>query len=85
MFSRGDRYLDVDLDQRTNQPATTEINGRITLAAQTGKWLVNLAARNLTGEVILEQVLDQPLAPGNFAAIRSDQGRVLSANLALTF
>jgi len=80
---RSDRYLDVDLDERTRQPATTEINARMTLGAYSGRWALNLTARNLTEEVILEQVLDQPLAPGNFAAIRSDRGRVFSANLVL--
>lgn len=85
LLYRGDRYLDVDLDARTYQPATTEINARMSLAAQPGQWMLNFAARNLTEEVVLEQVLDQPLAADNFAAIRGDRGRELSANLILNF
>ena len=41
------------------------------------------AARNLTQEVWVDQVLDEPLAAGNYAAARADHGRVLSANLVL--
>lgn len=85
LLYRSDRYLDVDLDPRTYQPATTEINARMSIAAQTGQWMLNFAARNLTEEVVLEQVLDQPLAAGNFAAIRGDRGREFSANLILSF
>lgn len=84
-FYRSGRYLDVDLDPRTYQSSTQELNARISLGAQSGEWLVNLAARNLTGERVLEQVLDQPLAPGNFAAIRGDRGREYSASVILSF
>src|SRR3546814_1256772 len=78
---RSDRYVDVDLAPEKRQRQTTEVNARIVLGSRRGSWLLSLAARNLTREVIVDQVLDEPLAPGNYAAARSDHGRVLSANL----
>ncbi|MBR9814631.1 TonB-dependent receptor, partial [bacterium] len=82
---RGDRFLDIDLDQRTLQRATTEINARITVGDLLETWNLTIAGRNLTDERILDQVLDQPLSPGNFSAIRGDRGRFVSANLSLNF
>lgn len=82
---RGERFLDIDLDQRTLQPATTEINARITLGDLLETWQLTVAGRNLTDERILDQVLDQPLSPGNFSAIRGDRGRFVSANLSFNF
>ncbi len=85
LLYRGNRYLDVDLDRHTLQPATTEVNARVTFATLSKAWQMTIAARNLLNEVIYEQVLDQPLAPGNFAAIRADRGRFYTANVAVTF
>ena len=82
---RGDRFLDIDLDPRSYQPATTEINARITLGDLLETWQLTIAGRNLTDERILDQVLDQPLSPGNFSAIRGDRGRFVSANLSYNF
>ncbi|MEQ1437801.1 TonB-dependent receptor [Fontimonas sp. SYSU GA230001] len=82
---RSDRYLDIDLDPRTYQPATNEINARLTVGAPSRRWLLNVAARNLTQITIFEQILDQPLAPGNFAGIRSDRGRALTSTLLARF
>ena len=82
---RGDRFLDVDLDPRTLQEATTEVNARITVGDLLETWRVTIAGRNLTDERILDRVLDQPLSPGNFSAIRGDRGRFVSANVTLNF
>jgi iron complex outermembrane receptor protein len=82
---RGARYLDVDLDPHTLQKPTTEVNTRLTFATLSKAWQMTLAARNLTKQVIYEQVIDQPLAPGNFAAIRADRGRFYSANVAYSY
>lgn len=82
---RGDRFLDIDLDRRTLQRATTEINARITVGDLLETWNLTIAGRNLTDERILDQVLDQPLSPGNFSAIRGDRGRFVSANLSYNF
>lgn len=80
---RSERYVDVDLAPEKRQRQTTEVNARIVLGTRHGSWLLSLAARNLTKEVIVDQVLDEPLAPGNYAAARSDRGRIVSANLIL--
>ncbi|MGH8446623.1 MAG: TonB-dependent receptor, partial [Solimonas sp.] len=80
---RSERYVDVDLAPEKLQPATTELNARIVLGSQKGGWTLSFAARNLTREVWVDQVLDEPLAPGNYASSRGDRGRVLSANLIL--
>ena len=80
---RSERYVDVDLAPEKLQPATTEVNARIVLGSQNGGWTLAFAARNLTQEVWVDQVLDEPLAAGDYAAARADHGRVLSANLVL--
>ena len=82
---RSQRYVDVDLDPVTLQKATTELNGRLVFGTRAGGWTLSLAARNLTREVIVDQVLDQPLAAGNYVASRADRGRRLSANLIVEF
>jgi iron complex outermembrane recepter protein len=82
---RSGRFTDVDLDPRTYQEATHELNARVTFADEIGRWRVTLGARNLTDEVVLEQVLDEPLAPGNFGATRSDRGRYYSAVVTLAW
>ncbi len=80
---KSNRYLDVDLDRRTLQAATHEFGLRTTFAGGTGGWQLTLNAKNLTDETTLDQILDQPLAPGNFEAIRGDRGRYYSAVLTL--
>lgn len=78
---RGKRFLDVDLDRRTLQKETTEINLRAGIANFVDGWRLSFALRNLTDETVLSQVLDQPLAAGNFVGIRGDRGRLLTASL----
>ncbi|MEQ9479491.1 MAG: TonB-dependent receptor [Algiphilus sp.] len=82
---RGKRFLDVDLDPRSLQPATTVVNLRATLSDFVHGWSLTIAGQNLTDEVTLSQILDQPLAPGNFIGVRSDRGRFLTASLQLDF
>src|SRR3546814_1452157 len=53
---RSDRYVDVDLAPEKRQRQTTEVNARIVLGSRRGSWLLSLAARNLTREVIVDQV-----------------------------
>jgi len=78
---RGKRFLDVDLDPRSLQSSTTVLNLRATVSDFVHGWSLTIAGRNLTDEVTLSQILDQPLAPGNFIGIRSDRGRFLTASL----
>lgn len=86
LLYQGERYLNPEDDPRELQPATLVVNTRLSLSdAASGAWTLTLAAQNLTKEVILDQIEDQPLAPGNFAGIRSDRGRYYTANLRLVF
>ena len=77
-------FLDIDLDPRTKQRTATELNLRFSIRSYRG-WEMTLAARNLTDVKKFDQILDQPLAPGNFAAFRTDQGRFVTANLLYSF
>ncbi|MGH8461204.1 MAG: TonB-dependent receptor [Stenotrophobium sp.] len=78
-------FLDTDDDQRKVQPSTTLINLRTILVSPGQSWSLILSAHNLTDRLVLDQVVDQPLAPGNFASVRTDYGRYYSADLAYTF
>ena len=82
---RDTRYMDLDLDPRTKQGTATEVNLRFAMRSFSSPWEMTLIAKNLTGVKKFDQILDQPLAPGNFAAFRTDDGRYLSANLLYTF
>ncbi|MDD9893556.1 MAG: TonB-dependent receptor [Gammaproteobacteria bacterium] len=78
-------FLDVDLDPETYQGAITEVNARVTFAGPEQRAFLTFGAQNLTDERILDEVLDQPLASGNYAAIRRDNGRFYTANLRYEF
>lgn len=82
---RGDRYLDVDDDARKLQPANTIINARVILGRPDESWTVNVAAQNITNQLMYDQIVGQPLAPGNFAGTRTDRGRFYTANLTMNF
>ena len=85
LLYRGERYLDVDDDQRKLQQANTIINARMILGRPDEAWSVNVAAQNITNRLIYDQILGQPLAPGNFAGTRTDRGRFYTANLTMNF
>ena len=82
---RSKSYLDVDNDERKQQPDTTLFNARATLATGDKRVSLTLAGNNLTNRLILDQVIGQPLAPGNFVSVRTDRGRYFSANLNYNF
>lgn len=83
---QGDRYLNPEDDPRELQQQTIQLNTRLTLADEArGVWSLTVAANNLTREVIFDQIEDQPVAPGDFAGVRTDHGRYYSANLSLNF
>ena len=82
---RGARYLDIDLDPRTELPAATELNLRLAFKSYALPLEFSLMGKNLTGVKKYDQILDQPLAPGNFAAFRTDDGRYLGASLSYSF
>src|SRR3546814_18765388 len=75
---RSDRYVDVDLAPEKRQRQPTEVNARIVLGSRRGSWLLRLAARNLPRKVIVDQVLDEPLAPATYAPAPRTHGPVLS-------
>lgn len=82
---RSKSYLDVDNDQRKQQPNTTLLNARAILSTGDKRWSASLGANNITNRMIVDQVIGQPLAPGNFISVRNDRGRYYTANLAYTF
>ncbi|TXI81709.1 MAG: TonB-dependent receptor, partial [Cupriavidus sp.] len=82
---RGDRYLDVDDDDRKLQPSNVIINARMILGRPDETWSVNIAAQNITNQLIYDQIVGQPLAPGNFAGTRTDRGRFYTASLTMNF
>lgn len=82
---QGSQFLDGDLDPRTRQDAITQYNARLVVGRSDESWSLVLSARNLSGEIIWDEALDQPLAPGNFSVIRGDRGRFFSAQLAWNF
>ncbi|TXH02803.1 MAG: TonB-dependent receptor [Nevskiaceae bacterium] len=85
LLYRDSRYLDVDDDDKKLQPSNTVINARAIVGRPDENWSVTVAAQNLTNQLIFDQVVGQPLAPGNFASVRTDRGRFYTASLTLNF
>ncbi len=82
---RSTRALDVDNDPRKLQKDTTSINSRLSLGAANQLWALTFGVQNLTNQVIYDQALNQPLAPGNISGVRTDNGRYFTASLSLAF
>ena len=82
---RSAQFLNPDNDDRKTQPATTQLNARIGIGDLTKNWKLTIVGHNLTDKIVLDQAVDEPLAPGGIAVVRSDRGRFYSANLAITF
>lgn len=82
---RSKSFLDVDDDERKQQPDTTLLNARVSIASGDKRWGVSWGVNNLTNRLILDQVIGQPLAPGNFVSVRTDRGRYYNANLMFNF
>lgn len=82
---RSGAFLDVDLDPETYQGSIREVNARLTFSGPEQRAYFTIAGQNLTDQRILDEVLDQPLAAGNYAAIRRDNGRFYTANLRYEF
>ncbi|WP_161554139.1 TonB-dependent receptor [Stenotrophobium rhamnosiphilum] len=82
---RSSRYLDVDDDERKLQPSTTILNARAIIARPDDSWVISVAAQNITNQLIYDQIVGQPLAPGNLAGVRTDRGRFYTANLTMNF
>ncbi len=83
---QGSRYLNSEDDPRQLQSATLLLNPRFIIADEAkDAWALTLGIQNLTKEMYSDQIIDQPLAPGNFAAIRSDRGRFYTGSLRISF
>ncbi|MDB5978552.1 MAG: TonB-dependent receptor [Nevskia sp.] len=83
---QGKRYLNSEDDPRQLQQATLIVNPRLVFADETnGDWGLNLGIQNLTRETYSDQIIDQPLGPGNFAAIRGDHGRLYTGSFFINF
>jgi outer membrane receptor protein involved in Fe transport len=85
---QGNRYLNTEDDPRSLQASTLQINPRLIVADEAqGDWGVIVGIQNLTNQQYSDQVIDQPLAPGNFAAIRGEnnRGRFFTGNFFVNF
>jgi outer membrane receptor protein involved in Fe transport len=83
---QGDRFLNPEDDLSQFQKATLVITPRLTVADEANHdWGLNLAIQNITHQVYGDEVIDQPLGPGNFAIIRGDTGRFYSASFFINF
>lgn len=78
-------YVDIDNDPNKVQPGTFLLNARVSLASGDKRWNLTLGGYNLTDRLIVDQIIGQPLAPGNLVTVRTDRGRYFNANLALNF
>lgn len=80
------RYLDVDDDRENKyQGGLATFNARVMFSDPSGLWSLALIAHNLTDRAITDQIVNEPEAPGNYAAVRKDRGRYYTANLTFTF
>ncbi|MDR3415204.1 MAG: TonB-dependent receptor [Nevskia sp.] len=83
---QGDRYLNPEDDPRSLQQSTLLLNPHVVFADEANdSWGLSLGILNFTKQVYSDQVIDQPLAPGNFAAIRADLGRLYTGSFYFNF
>jgi outer membrane receptor protein involved in Fe transport len=83
---QGERYLNSEVDPRQLQKSTLVINPHLVLADEANDtWGLTLGIQNATNEVYSDQVIDQPLGAGNFAAIRHDRGRFYTGAFFVNF
>ena len=87
---QGSRFLNPSDDPREYQHANLLINPHLVFASEDDRgngppWALILGVENLTKQIYGDQIIDQPLGPGNFAMIRGDRGRVWSGNFYIDF
>ena len=82
---RSSRYLDVDIDERKKQQPTNVYNAFFIINDASKKWAVNLGVRNLTNQRYYDQIISQPLAPGNFAASGISEPRLFTQSISYSF
>ncbi len=82
---RSARYLDVDIDERKKQRPTNLYNAFFIINDASRKWAVNLGIRNITDTRYYDQVISQPLAPGNFASSGINEPRLFTQSISYSF
>ena len=83
---QGERYLNPEDVAPAFQPSTLVINPHLIFADETrNDWGLSLGIQNLTHQIYSDQVIDQPLGAGNFAAIRGDTGRFYTGAFFINF
>lgn len=83
---QGQRYLNPEDDSRTLQKATLILNPHLVVADEArDDWGLSAGIQNLTKRTYADQVIDQPLAPGNYAAVRADRGRFYTGSVYYNF
>ena len=82
---RSARYLDVDIDERKKQRPTNLYNAFFIINDQSKKWAVNFGIRNITDIRYYDQILGQPLAPGNFASAGINEPRLFTQSISYSF
>ncbi len=82
---RSSRFLDVDLDPRKKQGATNLYNAFVVINDASRQWAVNLGIRNITDTRYYDQVVSQPLAPGNFASAGINEPRTFTQSISFSF
>lgn len=82
---RSARYLDVDIDERKKQSATNLYNAFLIINDRSKKWAVNLGIRNVTNARYYDQIISQPLAPGNFASAGINEPRLFTQSISYSF
>jgi iron complex outermembrane recepter protein len=86
LLFQGARYLNSEDNYRERQKAVLMINPHLMLLDQaTGDYGLSLGIQNLTNEISSDQIIDQPLAAGNFGAIRHDRGRFYTGSFFINF
>ena len=82
---RSARFLDVDLDPRKKQGATQQFNAFLLINDASQRWTINLGIRNITDTRFYDQILSQPLAPGNLAAAGINEPRTFTQSISFAF
>lgn len=77
--------LDVDLDARKRQGPTHLYNVFLIINDASRRWAVNLGIRNLGNTRYYDQIISQPLAPGNFAASGINEPRLFTQSISYSF
>lgn len=82
---RSSRFLDVDLDPRKLQGSTDQFNAFLVITDASQRWAVNLGIRNISDARYYDQIISQPLAPGNLAAAGINEPRMFTQSISFSF